>query len=176
MRIIINGSLRSVAPRRKKRLSCLSSGLLIMLIMTLSHAANAGYIQFDVTVIAPSCTVNNNKPIDVDFGSDIKISHIGKGDYKRVPVRFTLFCPAAGNYSLVINGVGASFEPAALATDISNLGVEFMIDHTRVAVNEKVSFKYPDIPTLYARPVINPVNQPVAGTFSATASMQVSYD
>lgn len=176
MRIIINGLLRYGAPRREKRLSYLSSVLLIILIMTLSQAASAGYINFDVTVIAPSCTVNNNKPIDVDFGSDIKISHIGKGDYKRVPVRFTLQCSAAGNYSLVVNGVGASFEPEVLATDTSNLGVEFMIDHTRVAVNQKVSFKYPDIPPLYARPVINPVNQPVAGTFAATASMQVSYD
>ncbi|MFK8256355.1 fimbrial protein [Erwinia sp. AnSW2-5] len=151
--------------------------LLLMLLMApFAEASQESLILFDVTIVAPVCVVNDNKPIDVNFGSDVKISHIGRGDYKLVPVTFSLKCERGGNYNLVVQGAGADFDSEVLATNTSDLGVEFIINNKRNPINRAVLFKYPSLPLIYARPVVSNVKRPLAGDFSATASLQVIYD
>lgn len=141
-----------------------------------ADASQESWITFDVTVVAPVCIINNNKPIDVDFGSDVKISHIGQVDYKLTPLTFSLQCETPGNYSLVVQGVGAAFESQVLSTNKADLGLEFIHQNKRLPVNKALSFSYPALPLLYVRPVIGKGTKPLAGDFSATASMRVSYD
>lgn len=150
--------------------------LFMMLIAPLAGASQESFILFDVTIVAPICVVNDNKAIDVNFGSDVNISRIGIGDYKLVPVTFSMKCAKNGTYNLVVQGVGAEFESEVLATDTSDLGVEFIINNKRHPINRAVSFNYPSLPLIYARPVISNVNKPLAGGFSAAASLQVRYD
>lgn len=150
--------------------------LFIMLIVPLTGVAKEFLIAFNVTVVAPTCVVNDNKPIDVDFGSDVNISRIGSADYKLLPVTFSLKCETNNTYNLVVQGVAANFEPGVLATDTPDLGVEFMINNKRQPINRALSFNYPSLPLIYARPVISNVNRPLAGGFSAAASLKVSYD
>ena len=150
--------------------------LFLMLIAPLAGASQESFIRFDVTVVEPACVVNDNKLIDVNFGSDVNISRIGKGDYKLVPVQFKLQCERNGTFNLVVKGIGASFDPEVLETDTSDLGVEFIINNKHQPINSAVSFKYPSLPSIYARPVISNVNRPLAGEFSASASLQVSYE
>lgn len=141
-----------------------------------ADASQESLITFDVTVVASVCTINNNKPIDVDFGSDVKISLIGQGEYKRTPVAFTLKCSVPGNYSLVVQGIGAAFESQVLSTNKAELGLEFIYQNKRLPINKALSFSYPVLPLLYVRPVIGKGKKPLAGDFSAAASMRVSYD
>lgn len=150
--------------------------LFMMLMAPPAGASQESFIHFDVTIVAPICVVNDNKIIDVNFGSDVNISRIGMGDYKLVPVMFKLQCEQSGTYNLVVQGVGADFDPKVLATDTSDLGVEFIINNKHYPINSALSFKYPSLPSIYVRPVISHIKRPLAGEFSAAASLQVSYD
>ena len=133
-------------------------------------------MMFDVTVVAPSCIINGNTQIAVDFGADVDITRLGEAGYKSTPIDFTLACNAPGGYSLTVQGTGVAFDGSVLATDKQNLGIEITHDGVRFPLNTRLSFTYPNIPALQAQPVVSRTGSPSVGEFSATATMRVNYD
>lgn len=82
--------------------------------------------------IQPSaCTVNNNNPIEVDFGT-VSAGDIGESatsTAQRVNARITYQCPDPGitqPITVTLNGTGASFNSQALQMSNNDLGVSLI--------------------------------------------------
>ncbi|AKG72452.1 hypothetical protein WN53_03165 [Serratia fonticola] len=150
--------------------------IVMLMFLGVAEASQESFIMFDVTVMAPTCTINDNREIAVDFGTNVIISHLGEYGYKLTPIIFTLNCAAPGNYSFMVQGAGAVFDEELLATNKQQLGIEITYDGRRLPLNTRLSFTYPNIPVLQAQPIASKIGLLAPGEFSATASVRVSYD
>ncbi|HAT2878025.1 fimbrial protein [Serratia marcescens] len=133
-------------------------------------------VTIKVTVLAPlSCVINDNKPIEVNFG-EILTTRIDGINYRQ-QVRYTLNCPGAGSNAmkLQVHGTGASFDSTVLGTNKNGLGIALLLDDNKVAINNWLNFTYPTLPELWAVPVMQPDAILTGGKFSAGATMKVDY-
>jgi type 1 fimbria pilin len=124
----------------------------------------------------PSCVLNNNQPIMVDFG-DVVISEINGVNYTQ-PVEYTLSCEAKADKAmkLMIYGSAAPFNSSALATNKTNkLAIIFQANNSKLSVNNWVNFTYPEIPKLTATPIKKSDATLKAGKFSAGATMMMDF-
>lgn len=141
------------------------------------RAANTAAITVKVTVNAgPSCVINNNGPIELEFGSAVLTTEVDGSNYKK-PINYTLTC--TGNTSnamkMQISGTGATFDAEALQTDKADLAIALFNGGTQQPVNSWFNFTYPNKPVLTAAPVKKAGIRLVGGEFSAAATMKVDY-
>lgn len=154
--------------------------LLLILMGLIGTEASAGtLVSLEVTgaiVAAPSCVINNNNTIEVNFGSQVATTGVDGVNYRR-PVNYTLSC--SGQYKndmrLIIQGNGAGFDAGVLQTNRVGLGVALLNDGQRMPINTPLNFSYPTLPVLQAVPVKGTGVTLVAGTFEASATMLVVY-
>lgn len=133
-------------------------------------------VTVKVTVVAPPpCVINDDRPIEVDFG-DVLTTRVDGNNY-RLPIDYTLTCTDASSNAmkLQIRGNGAAFNPAVLQTDQPALGIALQKDGSMLAVNDWLKFTYPDKPQLYAVPVKQAGAILKVGGFSAAATFTVDY-
>ena len=133
-------------------------------------------VTVKVTVIAaPSCIINDNRPIEVNF-SDVITTRVDGSNY-RMPVPYSLSCSAetSNAMKLQIQGNVADFDNTVLQTNKTELGIELQQDDSKVAVNHWLNFTYPNQPQLWAVPVKQSGATLTGGEFSATATMKVDY-
>lgn len=152
---------------------CLGGGLLF----TVFWAQALTTVTVKVTIVAPpSCVINDNRPIEVDFGNEVAISRLDGNSYRQ-PVKYTLVCKGltANAMKMQIQGTGAGFDSAVLATNKADLGIMLLNDDKKLAVNSWQNFTYPTTPTLQAVPVKKAGAKLTAGGFTAGASMRVDY-
>ncbi|VTR20674.1 putative minor fimbrial subunit StfE [Serratia fonticola] len=67
-------------------------------------------VTVKVTVVAPlPCMINDDRPIEVEFG-DVMTTRVDGDNYK-MPVNYTLSCtgPASNAMKLQVKGTGAAF-------------------------------------------------------------------
>ena len=151
---------------------------LVALVATAQSVMASSSSTINVTVIltAPSCTVNNNSILVVDFGSDVQTTLVD-GSYKVRQVPYTLQCPAGAptTMSIRIDGTGAAFDRNVLGTNISNFGIAILNGGTRLPINSAKEFTYPNWPKLYAVPVKRTGATLSGGVFSSIATMRVEY-
>lgn len=147
-----------------------------------SPPAQAATVRVSGKVILPPCDLNGGNTIHVDFGSSVIISKIDGSTYLKKPVPYTLSCEgdmSNGNnlLQITITGSVASFSSGLLKTTTGGLGVQFLNGSTPLAVNTGLAkFDYNSThPTLFAVLAKNAGAPPVAGAFSATATMSVNY-
>lgn len=151
------------------------TGLLAVLPM-LAWAAPSATVTVKVTVVAPPpCVINDDRPIDVEFG-DVMTTRVDGDNYK-MPVNYTLSCTGGTTNAmkLQVKGTGAAFDATVLQTNQSGLGIELRQGDSKLAVNDWLNFTYPNTPELWAVPVKQSGATLAGGEFSAGATMAVDY-
>ncbi|MFZ4214121.1 fimbrial protein [Pantoea endophytica] len=126
-------------------------------------------------IAAPSCVINNNNTIDVDFGNNIYTSKVDGQNYRKNLV-YTLVCDSSlsNNLKLAMQGTAAGFD-GALATNKSNLGIKFYANNTALDVNSWLNFTYDanNLPALEAVPVKRSGATLTTGAFDTNATLVV---
>ncbi|MFK3695137.1 fimbrial protein [Serratia bockelmannii] len=151
---------------------------LLSAVPLLALAANTATVTVKVTVVAPpQCTINDNNPIQVEFG-DVMTSKVDGSNYN-MPVNYTLTCKSGGSNAmkLQVKGTGASFNSAVLKTNKTGLGIKLLQGSSKsaLAINTWLNFSYPSKPALWAVPVKQSGATLTAGEFSAASTMMVDY-
>jgi len=150
------------------------AGMLAMLPM-LAFAASST-VTVTVTVVAPPpCVINDDRPIEVEFG-DVMTTRVDGDNYK-MAVNYTLSCPDAPSNAmkLQVRGTSAAFDATVLQTNKTGLGIELRQGDSKLAVNHWLNFTYPNKPELWAVPVKQRGATLMGGEFSAGATIAVAY-
>lgn len=151
------------------------AGMLAALPM-LAWAGSSATVTVKVTVLAPPpCVINDDRPIDVEFG-DVMTTRVDGDNYK-MPVNYTLSCTGGTTNAmkLQVKGTGAAFDATVLQTNQTGLGIELRQGDSKLAVNDWLNFTYPNKPELWAVPVKQRGATLKWGEFSAGATMAVDY-
>lgn len=151
------------------------AGVLTALPM-LACAAPSATVTVKVTVVAPPpCVINDDRPVEVEFG-DVMTTRVDGDNYK-MPVNYTLSCTGGTSNAmkLQVKGNGAAFDATVLKTNKTGLGIELRQGDGKLAVNSWLSFTYPNKPELWAVPVKQAGTTLTGGEFSAGATMAVDY-
>jgi len=131
-----------------------------------------------IILTPPPCTINNNVPIDVDFGNAVDISKVDGKNYLK-DIRYTLECSGASSnrMKLSIAGTAASFDDgAALDAGHGGLGIELQHNGEKLALGRAVTFAWPELPALQAVPVKKAGATLETGEFSVGATMIVDWE
>lgn len=165
------------AKRRSSVRHVLLGGLWLLGI-SLAEAAPppvSAIINVTVTVVAPACVINDGRPIEVDFGSDVITTRIDGSNYKKT-VDYSLSCEGASAnvMKMQIKG-GAASGGKWLSTNKTGLAIAFLNQGVSLPVNTWFNFTWPDKPSLQAVPVMTGTKAPAGGDFSAGATMMVDY-
>lgn len=134
-------------------------------------------VRFSGTVVdPPSCTLNNNEVIEVQFGT----VGIRQADGRQVvkPLNYNLKCSGSdGGKSLKMQLAGTQgFAADVLATSIDGLGVRFYRNGEAVTLKEWCSLPKPASGlVLTASPIADPQAKPAAGDFQASATLLVAF-
>ncbi|CAI1968274.1 fimbrial protein [Serratia fonticola] len=142
----------------------------------LAWAEPSATVTVKVTVVAPPpCVINDDRPIDVEFG-DVMTTRVDGDNYK-MPVNYTLSCTGGTTNAmkLQVKGTGAAFDATVLQTNQTGLGIELRQGDSKLAVNDWLNFTYPNKPELWAVPVKQRGATLTGGEFSAGATMAVDY-
>ncbi|EPK0251105.1 fimbrial protein [Serratia marcescens] len=138
------------------------------------HAATT--VTVGVTVVdKPSCVINGNRTIEVDFGEILTVSVNGSNYMKNVD--YTLECSniRSNAMQMKIQGNTATFDPSALQTNVSDFGVALRTNGQPLNINSWLKFTYPDKPLLQAVPVKLAGKKLPGGAFTAGATLLVAY-
>lgn len=133
-------------------------------------------VAVKVTVVAPpSCIINDNKTIDVDFGTVVAASVDGQRYMQTV--NYTLECEGQTSNAMrmLIKGNPTTFDSSALQTNIPDFGVALKANGEAVGINNWLKFTYPEKPILQAIPVKKPGSTPNGGDFYASATLMIAY-
>lgn len=149
--------------------------------IALLHASGAvagtAMVQIKVTVIAaPPCTINGDRVIDVDFGSDVVTSKVDGVNYLRA-VDYSLDCQGGSSNAmkLQVQGTPTAFDSSALQTNVVDFGIALRANGQPLVINDWVKFTYPQKPLLQAVPVKKVGATLAGGDFSAGATLMVAY-
>ena len=148
------------------------------ILMVFSAQAIIGQVQVNVSVeiLAPTCSINGNTPIDVDFGPDLNTVRINGANYIQT-LAYSMDCPdvSSNNMRIKIGDTESSFDSRYLSTSEENLGIVFYKDGNQMDLNQWTSFTYPTKPVIRAAP-IKPSNVVLSGgVFVGTATMYIEY-
>ncbi|OUC37007.1 putative secreted protein [Enterobacter sp. J49] len=133
-------------------------------------------VTVKVTVVEPaSCVINDNKTIEVDFGTVVGASVDGV-KYKKA-INYTLECKSqtTNAMKMAVTGNPASFDDTVLMTNITDFGIALRANGERLPVNGWFNFTYPDKPLLEAIPVKKAGSNPTGGDFRAGATLIIIY-
>lgn len=148
---------------------------MVMVFPLASTASNMAILTVKVTVSAPTCTINNEKPLEVDFGTMLTTDVDGSNNQREV--LYTVNCN--GNPSnalkLQVQGAAAPFDSKLLNTNKDGLGIRWLRVGGDLPVNTWLNFTYPTPPRLWVVPVREAGTTLTAGEFFASATMTVDY-
>lgn len=150
---------------------------LLMTAMNTGAAAKESSMKFHGKLIVVECSINGGERKTVSFGNAVGIHRIDGKRYEQ-PVPFTVECQnyAGGDMpalTLTLEGTPTSFDGAAVATDVTGLGIELRRNGKAQPLNEAVQFDYKSVPSLTAVPVSDPKVSLNASLFSATVKLIV---
>lgn len=137
-------------------------------------------VNVSVTVRgALPCVVNDNKPIQVFFGSDLITTRVDGKNYRRnVDYRLSCSSPGSNFMKMQIKGVGAWFNQSVLQTNVKGLGIALLWGGEPITINtDWVFFNYGDSqrPKLEAVPVKAGTEKLDAGVFTSKAILRIEY-
>ncbi|MGP3070585.1 fimbrial protein [Serratia nevei] len=160
---------------RTSAMRFLSLTVLVMGLLYSTYSCAAD-ITIKVAVLEqPSCVINGERPIEVDFGDDVIVNRVDGRNYSR-PIGYTLNCGGgSGKLKMQLRGSSAAFDSQLLQTSNGDLGIALLRDGNRVAPNSWMNFNYGDVPILTAVPVKRPGSVLKGGLFTAGATMLIAY-
>lgn len=151
----------------------------LCLMTTLCPAWAETPLTVKVTVLAPlPCEINGGKPIEVNFGDGLMTTRLDGANY-RTEVKYSIRCtrPEKNGMKLQIAGTGAGFDSKLLKTNVNGLGIAFLKDDSRIALNswQNFTFSASQAPKLEAVPVKQAGATLPEGEFLASATLRVDY-
>lgn len=143
------------------------------------HAVTSSTINIvGVVQVSASCEINNNQPIDVNFGDDLLTTKVDGENYKK-PVPLVIVCkntPVGAPLKIQLQGVGANFNSTLLKTNNGNLGIALINSSGNYwGLNTWLNFTYGNTPSLLAVPLKNTSASLTAGAFSGAGTMVVDF-
>jgi len=155
----------------------LSRALCIFLSAASLHALAEENMNFHGTLVAlPSCTINNNEPINVEFG-DVGVNKVDGVNYTK-DIDYKISCDRTtedGQLYLSVTGTGSDFNSDYLMTSVSGLGIEIKAEDALYKLNSQLKVDIASPPKLTAVPVKEATTSLAAGEFSAAATLQAFY-
>ncbi|HDL7749476.1 TPA: fimbrial protein [Yersinia enterocolitica] len=138
-------------------------------------AAEQVTLQVKLTILAPTCTINDNKAMSVDFGEVFSNKVDGKSYMK--PVEYSLKCTGSDSqmFNMEIQGTPASFNNSALKTNITDFGIALLANDNPLKINDSIKFSPAKKPVLQVVPIKSGGKPLKGGNFSANAVMKISY-
>ncbi|OWF82274.1 hypothetical protein B4907_13870 [Yersinia kristensenii] len=139
-------------------------------------AAEQVTIQVKLTILAPTCTINDNKAMGVDFG-EVLSEKVNGNNYLKKTVEYSLKCTGSASqmFNMTIQGTAAPFNDTALKTDITNFGVALLANDKPLKINDSIAFSSAKKPVLQVVPIKVANTQLKGGDFTANAVMRISY-
>jgi len=138
----------------------------------IAAAVNSAIITVKVTVMEPPCTINDNRPIEVEFG-DVMTTRVG-GDNYRKQVSYSLSC-SSNMLKMQIQGAPAAFDSTILHTNKTGLGIKLQQGNNTLVINKWLNFTNQNKPELWAVPVKQNGVSLTGGDFTAGAMMKIEY-
>ncbi|EKS6888714.1 fimbrial protein [Enterobacter bugandensis] len=123
------------------------------------------------------CLINSGNTLEVDFGEKIGINGVNGVNYKQ-DVPYVLDCPAGApplTLNLMVTGVAASFDAAAVQTSVTPLGIRLLLGGAPLELNKRQIIDPVSPPVLQAVPVKQPGSNLPEGRFDATATLLAEY-
>ncbi|HCM9091640.1 TPA: fimbrial protein [Enterobacter kobei] len=144
----------------------------------ISQSAGNVAMNFKGTlVVPPPCTINGDKPIEVQFGM-VETTKINGSSYKQITLPYSLSCTEATSTSLRLQIKGdTGYSVDYLQTSVPDLAISIknMQTQTLIKPNAWVNFESTNPIKLVATPVKKSGAILGAGDFTATATMMVDY-
>lgn len=157
--------------------SYLNSGLAMLFSLIGFHAvADENMIFHGTLVDYPSCTINDNQPINIEFGN-VGINKIDGVSYEK-DIDYKIACDGTDTQHqlyLSITGQGASFNAGYLNTSVDGLAIEIKQNSEAYTLADQIPVALDAPPKLSAVPVKNSEVALATGEFSATATLQAFY-
>ncbi|CAI1920265.1 fimbrial protein [Serratia proteamaculans] len=140
-----------------------------------SHAATTLNIT-GTLITSPSCVINGNKVIEVNFGNNLVTTRVDGSHYmKTLDYQVTCRNITTNALQMQFRGVATGFNPNALQTGQADLGIALSVNGQPLAINSWLKFTYPNKPLLQAVPVKRPDGVLKPGDFRAAATLIVAY-
>lgn len=143
-----------------------------------SGAASANtLVNISGTVLAaPSCVINGNKIINVDFGNHINSLFVNGSNYVR-DIDYDLECTnlSSSTMRLMLEGTGADFNNNALLTNNPDLAISIKATGQVLAINRWFTFSFPTKPELQAVLIKREGVNLTPGYFRASATLKIDY-
>nr|CAX67755.1 putative exported fimbrial protein [Yersinia enterocolitica] len=151
----------------------LATGLLVNSSVVL--AAEQVTLQVKLTILAPTCTINDNKAMSVDFG-EVLTEKVNGNNYIK-PVEYSLKCTGSDSqmFNMTIQGTQAPFNDSALKTNITDFGIALLANDTPLKINDSIAFRPAKKPVLQVVPIKVANTRLKGGNFTANAVMKISY-
>jgi type 1 fimbria pilin len=154
----------------------IKSGLIVIFGLIGFNAMADENMNFHGTLVDfPSCTINDNQPINVEFGN-VGINKIDGVNYEK-DIDYKITCDGTDTKDqlyLSITGQAASFNPGYLATSVSGLAIQIKQSSEPYTLADQVKVNIDSPPKLSAVPIKGP-GALGTGEFSASATLQAFY-
>lgn len=148
--------------------------------LSLQKAEAVDLMMYGSLILSPTCKINNDEVIRVDFGNTVLTDKVDGVNYKKV-VPYHIICSgSAGSlplYLTVISSAIVSYDTAAVETNISGLAVSLALDNKALTINTPFKMEVMNYePELTAVLVKQPGMTLSPGTFfTKTAVLQAFY-
>lgn len=149
----------------------------ICITVTAGEVSANTLVNISGTVLAaPSCIINRNKVINIDFGSNINSLLINGGNYIR-DINYELECInfSSDTMRLMLEGTGAELNNNALLTSNPDLAISIKQTGQELPINRWFTFIYPSKPALQAVLIKRAGVNLTPGYFSASATLKIDY-
>lgn len=155
----------------------IKSGLVVIFSLIGFNAMADENMKFHGTLVDfPSCTINDNQPINVEFGN-VGINKIDGVNYEK-DIDYKISCDGTDTKDqlyLSITGQAASFNAADLNTSVDGLAIEIKQNSEAYTLAQQLPVNLDSPPKLSAVPVKNAEATLATGEFSASATLQAFY-
>lgn len=147
-----------------------------MVVISASAIANTTINISGTVLAAPSCVINGNKNITVDFGDHINSLLINGSNYVR-DVDYSLECKnfTSNTMRLMLEGTVAEFDDNSLLTNNPDLAIGIKANGQSLAINKWFTFVYPSKPALQSVLLKRAGANLKPGHFSAAATLKIDY-
>ncbi|WP_239954794.1 fimbrial protein [Pantoea sp. Z09] len=157
--------------------SYINSGLAVLFSLIGFHATADENMLFHGTLVDfPSCTINDNQPINVEFGN-VGINKIDGVNYEK-DIDYKIVCDGTDTQHqlyLSVTGQAASFNAGYLNTSVDGLAIEIKQNSEAYKLADQMPVTLDAPPKLSAVPVKSSDAALATGEFSASATLQAFY-
>ena len=146
----------------------------LLWMIPLFFSAQAAELGLRGTLVVVSCTINNDKPLDVSFGDAVGVNKVD-GERYRQPLKVAIVCsrPPGELLHLKFMGTATDFDPSAVITEVNDLGIRLLKNETPVELNTSLPLDNDKLLEFSAVPVKRPNSQLTGGKFTGQVTLHI---